>query len=187
MRSPRADLHSAPGQPGHRPAGIKTGLRGARCTGGWGPRPAPRTGTVPGSAARSLKPDGGNPARRQSRSEAPEGERAPKRMIRVKRIVCGALPQPHVQAATFGCAARTMVGMRLSALRLPPYEPGANLKELCCCGVVSITRAQRRAARRISLIHLSRRYTERGSADRAATANLLSSRAPRNDELRRRS
>jgi hypothetical protein len=43
-------------------------------------------------------------------ARAPEGERAP----------LSALPRPSAfQAATSGCDARTMDGMRLSALRLP--------------------------------------------------------------------
>ncbi len=53
VRFLRADLQSALGQPGHRPAGMKTGLRGARWTGGWETRVAPRRVAVPGSAARS--------------------------------------------------------------------------------------------------------------------------------------
>ncbi len=60
----------------------------------------------------------------ESRSGAPEGERA---------FANGPLPRPaHIQAVTFGCVARTLVGCasRRSAPSL--CEPGANLKESCC-------------------------------------------------------
>jgi len=41
--------------------------------------------------------------------------------------------------------------MRLSALPSPLYEPGANLKELCCCGGMQTSDAEC-AARTILLI-----------------------------------
>jgi hypothetical protein len=81
MRSesgPRGRICSPlPGGSGHRPAGIRTGLRGARCTGRRGMRGNARI-TPPSREARpEPRPIGGNPAERQSRSGAPRGERAP--------------------------------------------------------------------------------------------------------------
>jgi hypothetical protein len=61
----------------------------------------------------------------ECRGRAPEGERASdKARFRARAQVSG----------DTSCVARTVDGMRLSALRLPLYEPGANLKERCCCG-----------------------------------------------------
>ena len=54
----------------------------------------------------------------ECRGEAPEGERAP---------VWRASAPVHCRTVTSASVARTVDGMRLSALRLPLYEPGANL------------------------------------------------------------
>ena len=44
---------------------------------------------------------------------------------------------------TFGCVARKVDGMRLSALRLPLYEPGASLKKFFHCGSLQNSDAER--------------------------------------------
>ncbi len=54
----------------------------------------------------------------ECRGEAPEGERAP---------VWRASAPVHCRTVTSARVARTVDGTRLSALRLPLYEPGANL------------------------------------------------------------
>ena len=61
----------------------------------------------------------------ECRGEAPEGERAP---------VWRASAPVHCRTVTSASVARTVDGMRLSALRLPLYEPEASLKKSCCRG-----------------------------------------------------
>src|SRR6476659_221551 len=70
--------------------------------------------------------------------EAPEGERAP---------IWRRAAAPEVSAGGFVDAARRMVGMRLSALRLPLITRG---RIYLWCVVVSRVRARSRAARTIS-------------------------------------
>jgi hypothetical protein len=122
-RSPRADLQFAPGQPGHRPAGTKTGLRGARCTGGWGTRVVPRQVTVPGSAA------GVEAGWRQSRRTAKPRRSAGRR---AHPAGCASAPE-HRQAATFVGVARTTDGAPFGA---PPplgfFPGGKNLRVVVC-------------------------------------------------------
>ena len=67
--------------------------------------------------------------------EAPEGGRAPQQMSAQTAYTClrGAQPRPtHRQTATFVDAARHMVGMRLSALRLPLIAGGESILVLGC-------------------------------------------------------
>ena len=99
---------------GHHLAGKRTGLRGVRWTGQARGGQNARPNRVPGNVVLELSQRWLRLRRRVPRRSADRRARPDWR----------AAAPGHGQAATFVGAARTMVGMRLSALRLP----------LCCRG-----------------------------------------------------
>ncbi len=103
----RGIRNPAPGQPGHRLAGTRTGPRGARCTGGMGNAAGAASGHPSREARPELTPADGNPVRGKTAAE------------RRKASAPGSARFRARASATFAGAARTVDGMRLSALCLP--------------------------------------------------------------------
>ena len=155
VRFLRADLQSALGQPGHRPAGMKTGLRGLAGLED-GKRGSLRVGS-PSQEARPGVEAGWRQSRQwQSRGEAPEGGRIPPGCVAARN-------------------ARTMVGMRLSALRLPHFSGGHSSAWLF---VMVLILGRCGAARTAAHVINEKRkggqnaWSENGSRWRAATATF---------------